>query len=174
MKRSIPNWNSLTEKKRRELLRRGFIHAVERVRELVETKKQDLIEVEDLWNSAYSELRRYLDSRMKIPNKCGIALMGEEDVTKPDGQPSPDSRRIRKGSFLRIKLTTVAYGLTKGNTAACSTKDEVKPRKYQCVYDFQVERQQGRKIWARYLSAEAARLVIDGKRTSVAHAIVVS
>jgi len=161
VKRSILNWNSLTEKKRRELLRRGFIHASERMRELVETRKQELIEVEDVWNSAYSELRSYLYSRAKIPKNCGIALMGKQDVTKPDGQPSPDSRRIKKGSFLRLKLTAVAYGLTKGNTTAYSTKDEVKPRKYQHVYDFQVERQQGRRIWVRYVSAGAARLLRD-------------
>lgn len=161
MKRPIPNWNSLTEKKKRELLRRGFIHAGERMRELVETKKQELIEVGDLRDLAYSELRSYLDFRVKIPKNCAIALMGEQDVTKPDGQPSPDSKRIKKGSFLHLKLTTVAYGLTKRNTTIYSTKDEVKPRKYQFVYDFQVEKQQGTKIWARYVSAEAARLLKD-------------
>lgn len=84
-------------------MRRGFIHAGERMRELVERKKQELIEVEDLWNSAYSKLRSYLDSRVKIPKNCGIGLMGEQDVTKPDGQPSLIRDVLRKEASFDLK-----------------------------------------------------------------------
>lgn len=159
MKSVKPLWRKLTKEEKIKLLRKGFFRTVRRMSISVASQQQEEIEKLDFMKTARKRFSRYVRSRANIPKTAKLHLDGKVVAIGTNGRRIRNLKRIRGRCLVKVTLEKVGCRVRSSIVRSPESNIVISMGKHKFTYGFTIEKKRKKRIWARYASETAIRLL---------------